>query len=336
MDGPPETTGPQPGPASAASQAPDPSFRDAVLDGLARPQKAIPSRYFYDKRGSALFEQICALEEYYPTRTEIAILEACCGEIGRILPPAAAVIEMGSGSSHKVRTLLDNLKRPSAYVPVDISREHLIASARALARSYPQLTVIPVWGDFARSVAVPPLGGAPRVIFFPGSTIGNFTPDGAVALLAAWSGHIGLGGHLVIGVDLKKDLQTLQAAYDDAAGVTAAFNLNLLVRANRELGATFDLDGFTHRALYDADKGRVEMHLVSGAEQTVQVDDRPFAFTAGETIHTENSYKYTIGEFQDLARAAGYHPLAVFTDGDTLFSVHVLQVRRISLCDPLR
>ncbi len=318
------------------SPEPDLSFREAVIEGLARPQKAIPSRYFYDERGSTLFEQICSLEEYYPTRTEIAILEACCAEIGRILPPAAAVIEMGSGSSTKVRALLDCLRAPSAYVPVDISREHLIASARSLAEAYPQLTVVPVWGDFARSLAMPVLPEAPRVIFFPGSTIGNFTPDGAVALLAGWSGHIGLGGHLIIGVDLKKDPQRLEAAYDDAAGVTAAFNLNLLARANRELGATFDLDAFAHRALYNAEKGRVEMHLVSGAEQCVRVEDQPFDFTAGETIHTENSYKYTIGEFQELARAAGYHSLAVFTDSDTLFSVHVLQVRRISLCGPMR
>jgi dimethylhistidine N-methyltransferase len=243
---------------------------------------------------------------------------------------------MGSGSSTKVRTLLDNLRTPSAYVPVDISREHLIASARLLARAYPRLTVIPVWGDFARRLAMPILPEAPRVIFFPGSTIGNFTPDDAVALLSAWSGHIGLGGHLVIGVDLKKDPQTLQAAYDDAAGVTAAFNLNLLVRANRELGATFDLDGFAHRALYDPEKGRVEMHLVSGAEQSVRIDDRPFAFAAGETIHTENSYKYSIAEFQALAGAAGYQPLAVFTDNEALFSVHVLRVRTISLNLPAR
>lgn len=333
MDGPSDQRGL---PAASAPPEPDLSFRDAVIEGLARPQKAIPSRYFYDERGSALFDQICALEEYYPTRTEMAILEVCCDEIGRILPPAAAVIEMGSGSSTKVRTLLDNLRAPSAYVPVDISREHLIASARALARSYPQLSVVPVWGDFARSLAMPVLPEAPRVIFFPGSTIGNFTPEGAIALLAGWSGHIGLGGHLIIGVDLKKDPETLQAAYDDAAGVTAAFNLNLLVRANRELGATFDLDGFAHSAFYDARKGRVEMHLVSAGEQCVRIDERPFDFAAGETIHTENSYKYTISEFQELARAAGYHSLAVFTDSDTLFSVHVLQVRRISLCASLR
>ncbi len=284
-----------------AAPEPDLSFREAVIAGLAKPQKAIPSRYFYDERGSALFEQICSLEEYYPTRTEIAILEACCGEIGSLLPPGSAVIEMGSGSSTKVRTLLDSLRTPSAYVPVDISREHLIASARSLAKAYPQLTVIPVWGDFARKLSMPVLPDAPRVIFFPGSTIGNFTPQGAVALLAGWGGHIGLGGHLIIGVDLKKNAQTLEAAYDDAAGVTAAFNLNLLVRANRELGATFDLDCFA------------------------------FDFAAGESIHTENSYKYTVEEFQTLAREAGYQPVAVFTDSEAKFSVHVLQVQRLSL-----
>jgi L-histidine N-alpha-methyltransferase len=333
MDGPQQNAG------VAAVQwdvTPDDSFRADVLDGLSRPQKAIPSRYFYDERGSALFEQICALEEYYPTRTEIAILEGYCDEIGQLLPAQTAVIEMGSGSSRKVKPLLDALKTPAAYVPVDISREHLIASAQALARQYPQLTVIPVWGDFARTFAIPALSAAPRVIFFPGSTIGNFTPGDAVALLAGWSCHIGLGGHLIIGVDLKKDPQTLQAAYDDAAGVTAAFNLNLLARANRELGATFELETFAHRAVYDAEKGRVEMHLVSGCEQRVQVEDRVFAFAAGESIHTENSYKYTVAEFQDLARAAGYHPLAVFTDNATLFSVHVLQVRSLHVGEPAK
>lgn len=328
----------QPGRATAdrIAGATDTAFRDAVVAGLSRPQKAIPSRYFYDEQGSALFDRICDLDEYYPTRTEIAILEACCGEIGRMVPSEAAVIEMGSGSSRKVKPLLDALATPRAYVPVDISREHLIASARALARQYPRLTVIPVWSDFAQSFAMPPLPTSARLIFFPGSTIGNFTPDAATSLLADWSRHIGLGGHLIIGVDLKKDPQTLQAAYDDAAGVTAAFNLNLLVRANRELGATFDLDAFAHRAVYDADRGRVEMHLVSKAEQRVRVDDRDFAFAAGETIHTENSYKYSISEFQALARAAGYHPLAVFTDSATLFSVHVLQVRAVPIGEPAR
>lgn len=321
---------------SRADNAAEETFKAAVLGGLSRPQKAIPSRYFYDERGSALFERICELDEYYPTRTEIAILEACCGEIGRMIPSQTAVIEMGSGSSRKVKPLLDALRAPSAYVPVDISREHLIASAQALARQYPQLTVIPVWSDFAQSFAMPALPATSRLIFFPGSTIGNFTPEAATALLSGWSRHIGLGGNLVIGVDLKKDPQTLQAAYDDSAGVTAAFNLNLLVRANRELGATFDVDSFAHRAVYDAEEGRVEMHLVSVADQRIRVDGEEFSFAAGETIHTENSYKYTIPEFQALARAAGYHPLAVFTDSATLFSVHVLQVRTLPIGEPAR
>ncbi len=328
MDGQPDTAD---GAAVTAGDDSEEDFRTAVLDGLSQPQKAIPSRYFYDKRGSALFDRICTLDEYYPTRTEIAILEACCGEIGRMLPSNTAVIEMGSGSSRKVKPLLDALKTPSAYVPVDISREHLIASARALAQQYPQLTVIPVWSDFAQSFAMPDLPADSRLIFFPGSTIGNFKPDAAVSLLAGWSRHIGLGGHLIIGVDLKKNPQTLQAAYDDSAGVTAAFNLNLLARANRELGATFDLDAFAHRAVYNADEGRVEMHLVSSEDQRIRIDDHPFTFAAGESIHTENSYKYTVGEFQDLARAAGYHPLAVFTDSARLFSVHVLQVRTLRI-----
>ncbi len=333
MDGQPNTADDA---AVTADDGSEEDFRVAVLDGLSQPQKAIPSRYFYDKRGSALFDRICTLDEYYPTRTEIAILEACCGEIGRMLPSSTAVIEMGSGSSRKVKPLLDALKAPSAYVPVDISREHLIASARALAQQYPQLTVIPVWSDFAQSFAMPDLPAESRLIFFPGSTIGNFKPDAAVSLLAGWSRHIGLGGHLIIGVDLKKDAQILQAAYDDSAGVTAAFNLNLLARANRELGATFDLDAFAHRAVYNADEGRVEMHLVSSGDQRICIDDRPFTFGAGESIHTENSYKYTVDEFQDLARVAGYHPLAVFTDSATLFSVHVLQVRTLRIGEAAR
>lgn len=320
--------------AQGAAAGDGEDFRTAVLAGLSLRQKAIPSRYLYDQRGSALFDRICSLDEYYPTRTEIAILEACCGEIGQMLPSQAAVIEMGSGSSRKVKPLLDALETPSAYVPVDISRDHLIASARALARQYPQLTVIPVWSDFAQRFAMPPLPTESRLIFFPGSTIGNYTPDAAASLLAGWSSYIGFGGHLIIGVDLKKDPQTLQAAYDDAAGVTAAFNLNLLERANRELGATFDLESFTHRATYNDEHGRVEMHLVSDREQSARIEDRTFAFAPGETIHTENSYKYTVAEFQDLARGAGYHPLAVFTDSATLFSVHVLQVRSLPIGEP--
>lgn len=303
------------------------SFAAAVHAGLGRARKAIPSQYFYDRCGSELFERICDLEEYYPTRTEIAILDACCGEIGALVAARPTVIELGSGSSRKVKPLLDALREPAAYVPVDISREHLLASAEALARDYPDITVIPVWGDFARSFALPPLPEGPRLIFFPGSTIGNFAPVDAADLLAAWSRHLGEGGYLIIGVDLKKDPKRLEAAYDDAAGVTAAFNLNLLARANRELGADFDLDRFTHRALYDPRHGRVEMHLVSTAEQRVRVAGRSYAFAAGETIHTENSYKYTVEEFQRLAGSASYHSLAVFTDRDRLFSVHVLQVR---------
>ncbi len=311
------------GEAAAAAS----SFRAAVHDGLSRPRKAIPSQYFYDRRGSELFDRICDLDEYYPTRTEIAILEGCCGEIGCLIAPNPTVIELGSGSSRKVKPLLDALREPAAYVPVDISREHLLTSARALARDYPEIAVIPVWGDFAQSFVLPPLPEGPRLIFFPGSTIGNFPPLDAADLLAAWSRHIGDGGYLIIGVDLKKDPRTLEAAYDDAAGVTAAFNLNLLTRANRELDATFDLDRFAHRALYDRNHGRIEMHLVSTAEQSVVVAGRSYSFAAGETIHTENSYKYTVDEFRVLSGSAGYQSLAVFTDRDTLFSVHVLQVR---------
>lgn len=302
-------------------------FRAAVLGGLAKLQKAIPSQFFYDAEGSRLFDHICTLPEYYLTRTEIAILRQNAAAIATALPPRPVLVEYGSGASVKVRLLLNALERPAAYIPIDISRQHLQAAASVLAFDYPGLVVMPVCADFTRPSTLPPgvpLG--PRVGFFPGSTIGNFHPADATRLLRRIHRQLGPRGSLLIGVDLKKDPAILHAAYNDAAGVTAAFNRNLLVRANRELSASFDIEAFAHHAFWNAMGGRIEMHLRSTMAQKVLVAGRPFRFAAGETIHTENSYKYTLDEFNICAVAAGFIPAAVWTDPAGLFSVQLLTV----------
>lgn len=301
----------------------DRQFLADVLDGLSRPRKSLPCKYFYDAEGSALFDAICALDEYYPTRTETALLHERAAEIAALAGPGAALVELGSGSSVKVRILLDALDRPALYVPVDISREHLAASAARLAGDYPALTVVPVAADYVQGFALP-RGVAPEraIVFFPGSTIGNFRPAEALGFLRGLGRRLGAGCRLLIGVDLRKDRAVLEAAYDDSQGVTAAFNRNLLVRINRELDGTFDLGRFAHRALYDAARGRIEMHLESLEPQTVRVAGRPFRFAAGETIHTENSYKYSVSGFRRLAARAGWRAERSWTDGGALFSVH--------------
>jgi len=300
-------------------------FRGAVLTGLAKLQKAIPSQFFYDAEGSRLFDRICTLPEYYPTRAETGILRHNAAAVAAALPPQAVLVEYGSGASVKVRLLLDALERPAAYVPIDISRQHLLAAASVLAFDYPALAVMPVCADFTRFPALPPaLLPGPRVGFFPGSTIGNFHPADATRLLRRFRRQLGPHGSLLIGVDLKKDPAILHAAYNDAAGVTAAFNRNLLARANRELSASFDIEAFAHDAFWNAPAGRIEMHLRSTVAQKVLVAGRSFRFTAGETIHTENSYKYTLDEFRACAVAAGFAPAAVWTDPAGLFSVHLL------------
>lgn len=299
-------------------------FRAAVVSGLAKLQKAIPSQFFYDAEGSHLFDHICTLPEYYPTRTEIAILRHNAAAIAAALPSRTVLVEYGSGASVKVRLLLNALK-PAAYIPIDIARQHLHAAASVLAFDYPALAVMPVCADFTRHSALPRgLPPGPRVGFFPGSTIGNFHPADATRLLRRFRRQLGPQGSLLIGVDLKKDPAILHAAYNDAAGITAAFNRNLLVRANRELSASFDLETFAHYAFWNAPAGRIEMHLRSTVAQEVLVADRSFRFTAGETIHTENSYKYTMDEFRMRAVAAGFAPVAVWTDRAGLFSVHLL------------
>ena len=301
------------------------SFLDAVIEGLSRPEKAIPCRFLYDERGSALFDAICELEEYYPTRTETAILTAHAGDIAALAGSRAQLIELGSGSSTKVRILLDALADPAAYVAVDVSREHLKRAAAALAHDFPALEVAAVCADYSAPFPLPVLPAAGRrIAFFPGSTIGNLEPEAAVNFLKIWSRRLGPDAAMLVGVDLKKDPGVLHAAYNDARGVTAQFSGNILARANAELWANFDLPSFVHDARYNPAAGRIEIHLRCLKDQRVQLGGRSFAFDAGERIHVEHSYKYEIGEFQDLARRGGFEPGAVFTDQARLFSVHYL------------
>ena len=302
-------------------------FRDAVLTGLGQAQKTLPCKFFYDAEGSRLFDQICELPEYYPTRTELALLADKSGEIARLIGRRARLVEFGSGAGVKIRLLLNALDRPTAYVPVDISRDHLMMAAADLARDFPALQIAPICADYTKPFALPAPGGQPPGItvgFFPGSTIGNFTPDEARLFLARARRLLGPGSAMVIGVDLRKSTQILVPAYDDADGVTAAFNLNLLVRINRELDGTFELDQFAHEARWNDEAGRIEMHLVSRRDQQVRIGSTRFAFRAGETIHTENSHKYTLDQFRALAVGAGYRPRAAWTDAAGLFSVHML------------
>jgi dimethylhistidine N-methyltransferase len=303
----------------------DDEFATAVLDGLSRSQKTLPCRFFYDARGSELFEEITRLPEYYPTRTETAILEDHAAEMAAGVPDGGTLIEFGSGSSLKTEILLRHLPRLGAYVPIDVSPSALDEAALRLTARFAGLDVRPVIGDFSKPLALPAeLAGGPRTGFFPGSTIGNLTPAEAAHLLGVFRTMLAPRGRLIVGVDLKKDARRLVRAYDDAAGVTAAFNLNLLVRINREIGDAFDLAGFRHKALYNPRQGRIEMHIESTRTQDVKILGRRFRFRAGETIHTENSYKYTIAEFQDLARSAGWKPRRTWTDERNLFSVHEL------------
>jgi dimethylhistidine N-methyltransferase len=302
-------------------------LRADVMTGLRRPQKAIPSKYFYDEWGSRLFEQICMLDEYYLTRAEMAILRQLPETITRLLPEHAVVVEFGTGSCAKVRLLLDALANPAAYVPIDISRQHLMDAARRIAEDYPSLCVHAICADFTAAVAIPPgVPPGPRIGFFPGSTIGNFTPPEATALLRRIVATLGSNGLLLIGVDLKKDEQRLHAAYNDSKGVTAAFNLNLLHRINREIGSDFDASRFAHLAFYNAAEGRVEMHLVSREDHTVRVGCHAFAFRTGETIHTENAYKYAPDEFCGLASNSGFVPVSMATDPSGLFCLYCLKV----------
>jgi dimethylhistidine N-methyltransferase len=304
------------------------SFLDEVIAGLSQRRKALPPKYFYDARGCALFEAICELPEYYLTRVETALMRDKSSEMARRLGPQCAVIEYGSGSGRKTRMLLEALA-PAAYVAIDIARGQLEDTAAGIAREFPGLPVIAVCADYSRPFTLPAIDGSRprrRVIYFPGSTVGNFTIPEAAAFLRNAGAVAGAGGGLLIGVDLKKDAGRLNAAYNDARGVTAEFNLNLLARINRELGADFDLSAFRHLAFYDEALGRIEMHLESAKAQTVTIAGRPIRFDQGETIHTENSCKYSVREFQELAAGAGLSPIECWMDAEQLFSVHFLAV----------
>lgn len=301
------------------------AFHRDVVAGLSATTKTLPCKWLYDVRGSALFEEITHLDEYYPTRTELALLADIAGDLGVALPAQAWVVEFGSGSSRKSDLFLNALNAVRGYVPIDVAGDYLEAAAAALADRLPHLDVVPVIGDFTAEIPLPSvLDDAPTIGFFPGSTIGNFEPAQAARFLARARRMLGDGAFMVVGVDLKKDLGVLLPAYDDAKGVTADFNLNLLDRINRELGGGFDRACFAHRVRYDEDEGRVEMHLESTVDQTVQIDGHAFDFRAGETIHTENSYKYAIDDFHRVAGGAGWRALRHWTDADDLFSIHLL------------
>ena len=304
------------------------SFRDAVLTGLARPRKAIPCKFLYDARGSALFEEICTLPEYYPTRAEFAILEENGAAITADIGEDCHLIEFGSGASRKVRMLLRALDGPAAYVPIDISREHLRRAANSIAAEFPDLPVIAVCADYTRPLAlpIPPDRPGKRIGFFPGSTIGNFEPPAAVEFLRNCARILGRDGEMIIGVDLKKSTQILEAAYNDPLGVTAAFNLNLFERINRELDGNIDIARCEHFAFYNEAAGRVEIYIKSLADQVVQIGGHRLSLGRDELVHTEYSYKYAIGEFQALARRAGFAPVAAWRDRDGLFSVHHLRL----------
>ncbi len=300
------------------------AFAHDVIEGLSQQPKRLSPKYFYDATGSELFEQITRLPEYYPTRTELDILRARGADIKATLPKNAALVEFGAGATTKVRLLLNQCEF-GAYVPVDISGDFLNAQARALREDFPTLNVYPVTADFTAPFALPEAVKAmPKVGFFPGSTLGNFEPHEACRFLRSARDILGRGEQMLIGVDLEKDERRLYAAYNDAAGVTARFNLNVLARINRELGGNFELSAFTHRAIYNRERHRIEMHLISRTHQTVRVLGRSFSFRAGESIHTESSYKYSLDRFTALARGSGWTPRASWTDADGLFSVHAL------------
>ena len=300
------------------------AFARSTLAGLALPQKQLQPKFFYDRRGSELFEQITELDAYYPARTELGVLEAAAAEIAAEIGPGAVLAEPGAGALVKARIVLAALDRPAAFAPGDISVDHLKDAAAGLAAEFPDLVIAPFKVDFDSDFELPAEVAAlgPATVFFPGSTIGNFEPPAAAGLLRRFAA-VGDAGKLLIGVDLKKDAARLERAYDDPEGVTAAFNMNILARANRELGADFDLSGFRHMARYDAEKGRVEMHLESLRAQSVDILGRRFDFREGETIHTENSYKYTVEEFAEVAAGAGWRPVRVWTDPERLFSVQL-------------
>jgi dimethylhistidine N-methyltransferase len=305
----------------------DPAFRADVIDGLTRRPRAIPARWFYDHRGSELFEAITELPEYYPTRTETALLRSVADEIAERVGPGRAMVEFGSGSSTKTPIMLQAID-PSAYVPIDISGDFLRESSRALSERFPGLPVFPVEADFMKPIALPAqVRDLPKLGFFPGSTIGNMIPLSSTDLLRAMRTSLGQGAMLLIGMDRIKDTSVLERAYDDAAGVTAQFNLNLLERINRELDGTIPVRAFRHRAIWNDDRARIEMHLEAARDVLFTVEGRPFEMAAGETIHTENSHKYGPRDARLLLRSGGWTPIAEWTDPDDQFALYLAEAQ---------
>jgi dimethylhistidine N-methyltransferase len=304
------------------------AFATDVVKGLIGMPKRLPPKYFYDHAGSELFEKITELPEYYPTRSELSILRTHATDIAALIPDGAALIEFGSGSSTKTRLVLDAAKQLAAYVPVEISGEFVQQQADALRAEYPQFAILPVEADFTKPFEMPLAARSmPRAGFFPGSTIGNFEPHEASSFLRNAGRILGPGSVLIVGVDLVKDVTVLQQAYNDRQGVTAQFNRNVLVRINRELGADLDVGSFEHHAFFNRERSRIEMHLASCKRQRALVCGERIEFRAGETIHTENSYKYSIESFGALARGAGWSPVKLWTDERQYFSVHALRFR---------
>ena len=298
-----------------------------IVAGLNLPQKMISPKYFYDERGSRLFEQICDLPEYYLTRTEIRIMRENISEMVKEIGPHVSVIEFGSGSGLKTRILLENLVEPFVYVPVDISMEHLLETSAALKEDFPGIEILPVAADFTRPFPLPQPANMPErnLVYFPGSTIGNFEPEAAIELLRVMYQEAGAGGALLIGVDLKKDRQMIESAYNDSAGVTAEFNLNVLRRLNREYGSDFDLDGFRHTAIYNESSGRIEMCLVSQCDQDVTLGEHRFSFTEGEKIITEYCHKFSLEGFRELAQVAGFRHVNTWLDANRWFSIQLYE-----------
>ncbi|WP_244099865.1 L-histidine N(alpha)-methyltransferase [Burkholderia ambifaria] len=301
-------------------------FGRDVLEGLSRPVKSLPPKYFYDAQGSALFEAICATPEYYPTRMETALLAEIAAQLASEIPDGATLVEFGSGASKKTRIILDTARQIRAYIPIDISPAALEQARQRIVAAYPALDVRPVAGDFTRDMVLPGMRTSDSLIgFFPGSTIGNFEPNEAIAFLRTGKKLLGNRAKLIVGVDMVKDTPTLLSAYNDAQGVTARFNLNLLTRINRELGGNFEPDAFAHSAIWNDDLNRIEMHLVSQTHQTIRVWSHDIGFRAGERIHTENSHKYTPDSFESLARSAGWVVAHSWVSAAPRFGVFLLE-----------
>lgn len=320
-----QSTSSFPSNSDTATSEPDPNFLADVLSGLSDSPKSLPCKYLYDARGSQLFDQICELEEYYLTRTEQSITTSNAAAIADALGNGIVLAELGSGSSTKTRVLLEHLHEPTAYLPIDISEDHLLDTADQLRQDYPDLEIVPVVADFSKPFELPEIAGEARTcVYFPGSTIGNFEQLEASRLLHQISEVAGPDGLLLIGFDLQKDKQILEAAYDDRDGVTAEFSLNLLRRANGELGADFDLEQFEHTSFYNEEIGRIEIYVESKTDQSVEISEQQFEFTAGERIHTEYSHKYTRESFSMMARAAGWESQQLWTDSNDYFALMLL------------